>query len=353
MYKRSALTALFVIVTLSSTMICVSGCGASQSDAVDPNMLVAEEESISSLPADMKSRQDQAIAAYVDAMMFKDLNEREKALRMLNMAIELDPQMAVAYSLKGDILQDMRKYEASADSYEQATVYDPWSFHDFFNLGKVCRIIQQWARAANAYAGACKLNPQHYPAHLGAALCYYELKEYDNSLAYAQKAKTLDPDKADPELLLGDLFEMHRDHVQAINAYRRALELEGNNPAVMVSLARAYLRYGRYTSAKELLNGAIALDPESGMAHQYMGFAQLRLKETEAAIKSYQTAVQIDENDWMARKGLGVAYILLAEGMPSAEKQRLHALAVEQWNISLQIKQDQPGLLEWIKEYSY
>jgi len=337
-----------VIIILSSGIVCFSGCQEGQ-QTTDPNLLVTEELGTSDLPARIEDRQAQAVSLYVDATMLKELNEREKALRKLNYAIELDPKFAFAYSLKGDILLDMKKYEDSADAYEQATIHDPYSFKDFFNLGNVCRIIKQWERAAKAYIAACQLDPQHYPAHLRAAQCYYELGDYDSSLTYANKAKELNPEQADPELLMGDLFEAQKDHVQAINAYRRALELEGNNPAVMISLARAYLRFGRYSSAKELLNGALSIDPESGMAHQYLGYVQLKLKETDEAVESYRQAITLDENDWMARKGLGVAYILMSTKSENAEQ--LQALAVEQWHISLQIKPDQPRLREWVRKY--
>jgi tetratricopeptide (TPR) repeat protein len=150
--------------------------------------------------------------------------------------------------------------------------------------------------------------------------------------------------------LLGDLFEVQKDHMQAIDAYRRALELEGNNPSVMISLGRAYLRSGRYSSAKELLTDAISMDPENSMTYQYLGFAQLKLKETTEAIESYRQAVEVDENDWMAHKGLGVAYMLMS--MKNQSDEQLQALAVEQWSISLQIKPQQPKLSQLIKQYS-
>jgi superkiller protein 3 len=349
MLKNSMLTMLFVIILLSG-MFCLTGCKQLQQTDVDPNMLVEEYPENTSEITVSADAQDQAVSMYVDAMMLNDLNQREEAIRKLNLALEMDPTFSLAYSLKGDILQGMEKYEDSANAYEQATVHDPWSFKDFFNLGKVCQVIKQWARAAQAYASACNLDPQHYPAHMGAAQCYYEVNAYDDSMAYAQKAKDLAPDQADPELLLGDLFEAQKDHVQAINSYRRALELEGNNPDVMVSLARAYLRSGRYSSAKELLTDAIEMNPDSSIAYQYLGFSQLKLKEISEAVKSYQQAVNVDENDWMAHKGLGVAYMLMA--MRSQNGEKMQALAVEQWSISLQIRPQQPKLAQLIRQYS-
>ena len=339
---------------LSFAIILFSGCQIPQTQATDPNAPITAESAMddAALQETMAEQQRmQAVSLYVDAMMLNDLNEHEKAIQKLNEAVSLDPQFALAFSLKGDILQGQEQFADSADAYEKATELDPWSVKDFFNLGKVCQVIKQFARAVKAYVAACNLDPEHYPAHIGAARCYYELKEFDNSMTYAKKAKELDPQQADPELLIGDLFEEQKDHTEAINAYRRALELEGNKPDIMVSLARAYLRSGRYSSAKELLTDAIGMAPDNGIAHQYLGFTQLKLKNTQAAIESYQRATQIDDNDWMAHKGLGVAYMLMSVKNKKDEAQQ--AMALEQWNISLQIKPDQPKLKKLLERYTH
>ncbi|MCE5184889.1 MAG: tetratricopeptide repeat protein [Planctomycetaceae bacterium] len=329
---------------LSAGLLWLGGCAASQ-----PKPPAAEQQAAPEQP-ETQDAQSQAVSLYVDAMMLNDLNDREQALMKLNSSLELDPKFALAYSLKGDILQNMQRYEDSAAAYENATTYDPWSVKDFFNLGKVYQVLKQWARAAKAYVTTVQLDPKHYEANVGAAQSYLELKEYDNALAYAQNAKTLQPQQAEPEKLLGDVFEGQKDHVQAIDSYRRALELQGNTPELMISLARAYLRSGRYSSAKELLADVIAMEPQNGIAYQYLGFAQLKLKETQEAVESYRRAVEADQNDWMARKGLGVAYMLQA--VKENNNEALQAQALEQWNISLQLKPDQPKLQQLIDRYS-
>lgn len=326
------------------------GCQQPQAQPAEPNMVAG---GMTQAPAGKmtgaEQQREKAVSLYVDAMMLNDLNEHEKAIQKLNTAVDLDPHFALAYSLKGDILQNMKKYEDSADAYEKATEMDPWSFKDFFNLGKVCQAIKQFARAAKAYVAACNLDPEHYAAHIGAAKCYFELKDFDQSKTYAEKAKELGPDQADPEQLLGDIFEEEKDHTEAINAYRRALELNGNQPDVMISLARAYLRSGRYSSAKELLTDTIQMQPDNGIAHQYLGFAELKLKNIQTAIDNYKKAVEIDDNDWMAHKGLGVAYML--KSMKDKDD-TMQAMALEQWNISLQIKPDQPKLKKLVERYT-
>lgn len=331
-----------LILQITAGMLMTSGCTPPQQTPLqnpqDEPFVVSDE-----------GLKDQAIGLYVDAMMLNDLNDREEALRKLNSAIEMNPQFAIAYSLKGDILQEMDQFEDSAAAYEQATIHDPWSFKDFFNLGKVTQAIKQWARSARAYISACELDPEHFEAHYGAAQSLYQLEDYDQSLQYAHKAKEIDPKQFGVELLLGDLHEAQQDHMEAINAYRRALELEGNDPKIMISLSRAYLRSGRYSSAKELLSDVVAMEPGNSLAYQYLGFAQLKLKEIDKAVESYTLAAQADENDWMAHKGLGVAFML--QSMKDQDD-TLEAKAIEEWTISLQIKPEQPKLKELRDRYS-
>jgi Tfp pilus assembly protein PilF len=144
------------------------------------------------------------------------------------------------------------------------------------------------------------------------------------------------------------VYEIQKDHQQAIDAYRRALELEGNKSEIMISLARVYLRSGQYTAAKELLAAVLEMEPNNALAHQYMGFAHLRLKETEEAIASYTKAVEADPNDYMAYKSLGVAYMIqyFSDRNPATK-----ARGLEAWGISLQLNPDQPQLQKFYEQY--
>ncbi len=165
LFRLSVVSMVIVMVLLSA------GCGK-------------QREHIS------KNRAD-AISLYVDAMMLNDLDERDKAIQKLDLAVELDPEFALAYSLMGDIYQDAEKYDKSAESYESATILDPWSFRDFFNLGKVNQIMEKFIKALKAYITACELEPEHFDAHLNAAKCFYEIENYDRSFEYSKKAKLI------------------------------------------------------------------------------------------------------------------------------------------------------------------
>jgi len=149
----------------------------------------------------------------------------------------------------------------------------------------------------------------------------------------------------------------------------------------MTSLAVAYLRTKQNGPAKELLTSAIDSDPDNSDAYQYLGFCHLRFYEqardeykevpetadnkellaglkrdmssfVDKSINSYNKAIEINDKDWQAHRGLGVAYMVKST---VEEDKSLKNKAVKQWKMSLEIKPDQPNrerLLKVIKRYS-
>ena len=300
-----------------------------------------------------------AVELYVDAVELKVLDENEKAVEKLDSAVQLNERFSLAYSLLGEIYQRMQDYEKSAVAYEKATELNPWSFGDFFNLGRVYQVVKKFAQAVKAYATACELDPDHLDAHINAAKCYYEIGDYNEALIYGKRAEQITPDAGDVRDVLrdiyesqGDIYESQKDYEQAIASYKRALEIDSNDPKIMTSLAVCYLKTGRESVAKELLISATQIAPESNTAYQYLGYCYLRLDDVDNATESYSRAIEINDKDWQACRGLGVAYMLRAL---NDEDDALKEKAIRQWRLSLDIKPDQPRqerLLKLIERYS-
>ena len=79
--------------------------------------------------------------------------------------------------------------------------------------------------------------------------------------------------------------------------------------------------------------------PDDSEAYQYLGYCYLRLNDIDNSIASYSTAIEINSKDWQAYRGLGVAYMLKAI---NTGDETLKAKAIEQWQMSLEIRPDQP-----------
>src|SRR5690606_10135851 len=134
---------------------------------------------------------------------------------------------------------------------------------------------------------------------------------------------------------------------QAIGAYKRALELDSDQPKVMNALGQAYLRAGQFEPAYELLGSVVALEPTSE-SYQHLGYAAMKLKKLDEATMNYRKATELSPNDAAAYKGLGVALMLAAN---QNNDETLKGEAIAQWQKSLELQSDQPKLRELLRKY--
>jgi Flp pilus assembly protein TadD len=128
--------------------------------------------------------------------------------------------------------------------------------------------------------------------------------------------------------------------------------LAERSPKVMMQLAYAHLKMQRYDLAKDVLTSLIEHQADNSTTHQYLGYCHLKLGELDKAIGSYARAVELNDADWEAHRGLGVAYMLKARSTGDAG---LAAKAIEQWRKSLDIQPDQKNaqtLVKMIETYS-
>jgi type II secretory pathway component GspD/PulD (secretin) len=133
-----------------------------------------------------------------------------------------------------------------------------------------------------------------------------------------------------------DTNKLQEGQVQPTVAAKPAVNSSSHE--VMMKVAFGYLKTGRFELAKELLTSVIQLQPSNNTAYQYLGYCHLKLQDLDKAIENYGKAVELNDNDWEAHRGLGVAYMLKAT---RDNDQALKAAAVKQWHISLDIKPDQ------------
>jgi tetratricopeptide (TPR) repeat protein len=208
-YKRGI---IYFITLTSIILLLTSGCGR-------------------------RAAYQEPISLYVDAVQLREINEDQKAIETLNSAIQKNEEFSLAYSLLGDIYQEMQDFPNSATSYEKATQTNPWSFNDHFNLGKVYFVMEQFPQAAGAYIKAVEIKPNHLGANMGAAKSYYKVPDYNSAWVYGRRAEKIDANAGDVQKLLGDIYEAQKDYDQAIASYKRSLEIDSDNPEIIIALA--------------------------------------------------------------------------------------------------------------------
>jgi len=143
-------------------------------------------------------------------------------------------------------------------------------------------------RAANAYHEALRLQP-------GLADAWYWLGEIDESQVFKSLSDGKEPNRKDA-------------YEQAIEAFKKALELRPDFPGAWCALGNSYSGLERYAEALLAEQEAIRLNPRFGQAWLYLGMIYHDLGENQKALQALQQAVLVEPDNKDAWLVLGNFY---------------------------------------------
>ncbi len=139
------------------------------------------------------SRTPSARAWYLLAQARFADGQYRQAVRSAGEALKIDPQMAVAWNLKGAIFAKMNRAPEAEESFRQATRLhgDMWEAYE--NLGTLLMTQGQADEAIESWEQALKLNPDAFTSHVGLARAYRDRRRNDLALSHVQAALALWP----------------------------------------------------------------------------------------------------------------------------------------------------------------
>ncbi len=170
-------------------------------------------------------------------------NNRWKASGEFRKALQLNPKLAEAHKLLGDMLvtSPRRLYDQAAQSYTAALEIWPDYAEARVGLGDARQAKGQFDEAIEEYRKALTVEPTNARVYLGMGKIYYNEKQlYHEAVAAYQQAIALDPKLLDAHLSLGELYEEKGLYEEAVARYSHVLSLEPKHPGATYGLALAY-----------------------------------------------------------------------------------------------------------------
>ena len=146
-----------------------------------------------------------------------------------------------------------------------------------------------------------------------------------NSIDYL---KSLPETSAVVHLNMGDLYLKQGSRPEAIQEYRRAIELKPRYPEAYNNLGLAYQRSGDSLSAERSFKEAISIDSRFTKAYSNLGTLYLRQGKNQEGLTWLQQAVRNDSNDAIACSNLGHAYRRVND-LNGALRSYLRALTID------------------------
>lgn len=134
-----------------------------------------------------------AIEANNRGVALNNEGEYLKAIEILNKAIEIDPNLALAYNNRGWSYLELGQYEQAISDCNKAIDLDPRLALAYSNRGLAYVKLSHYEQALADCNKAIDLNPNLALAYTNRGQAYIGLGKYDEAIADFDKALRLDP----------------------------------------------------------------------------------------------------------------------------------------------------------------
>ena len=132
--------------------------------------------------------------------------------------------------------------------------------------------------------------------------------EFENAIEFMEKAEASKSENPMYHVQLGNFYLGLERPDDALRAFGRVLEIDDLNPSALLGLCRSNILLGKPKKAAEYGQQAIGLKYHFPVGHFYLGEAQAMLKQFDAAIGSFETALAQNPNFIEAHHRLAELY---------------------------------------------
>ncbi|NTW88610.1 MAG: tetratricopeptide repeat protein [Desulfobulbaceae bacterium] len=232
----------------------------------------------------------------------------QRAVDLINQAIEIYPHNSAFYSSRGAALQELKQYDAAIASYDQAITLKPDYADAWYNRGLALQARNQLEAAIASYDKVLALRPDFPEAWSNRGAAFQGLNQLEAAVGSYDQAIKLKPDYAEAWSNRG--VALHRlDKLDAaIASFDKAI-------AHRPFFAEAYNNRGLALDELKLHDSAIAsydqairIKPDYAEAWYNRGNSQEEINKSEAALESYDQAIRIkpDYPEALCNQGLAL-----------------------------------------------
>lgn len=177
---------------------------------------------------------------------------------------------------RGEALIKAGKDDEAVKCFVQALTLDELHMETQHKLAMLYLGKQMYSAAAALFKQIAELNedPVSY-SHLG--LAYYQQNEYTSALDAYKKAVDLDPSRPNRFVSLAQVYRALGQFNHAVVALNKAMEMDEKNIELLCLLAHLQIELKDFNKARELIGQILEVEPENEVA-----------KELKAEIKRLQ-----------------------------------------------------------------
>ena len=223
----------------------------------------------------------------------------DQAIQLYERALQIDPLYRRAHERLAAISLHKQNRRQAADHYRQLTSLFPGDVGYHLTLANLLVIMDETEEAIAHYQHALLIDPENWEADQELAVAFEKAGLYLDAIEQLEAVcpeQDDDPAMAGICVRLGDLYGRLAQDRLSLAAYERALRLNPNLLEASVKLGTHHLRMGRYADAAQSFNRSVEINDEMLSAYVGLGIAQARAGEPEQARDTLDLAAGLEPN---------------------------------------------------------
>ena len=232
-------------------------------------------------------------------------------------ALNLNPNLDVAYAALGRLYLATGRYNEAEAAYLQALRIEPASTHSLMGLGEVYRLQQRPDEAEASVRRAAGLQPGDWAAYQALGSFLFHSGRFFEAAEQYSKVVALDHSNVNGYANLGSAYLLAGEFSAAESAFQRAIDLEAG--------AFAYGNFGmvlyyqnRFDEAVVALRFAVEREPQDYLTRANLGDALWAAGKRPDAVSEFEIArrlalgaLEVNPNDALTLMDLAWVYTML------------------------------------------
>ncbi|MGF1493846.1 MAG: tetratricopeptide repeat protein [Microcoleaceae cyanobacterium] len=278
--------------------------------------------------------QGQAKQYFDQGEALRSQGQWEAARNCYYKVVQSEPRYRKAHHHLGDACLNLEQYQDAVSAYRHALKYNPQSTWSYYNLGITLQKLGQRKAAFNCHQKIIEIDPRFWEANLvDSSILRQNLHQaspppiqnhqHDHPVERDQLASDLPPTvvqeipKTPPKTVFQEsvaslqsieicferakLLTAEARPQEALEYYRRAIELEPQNWQVYHQLGDYWMGQEAWKSALVEYRKAISLNADAEWSHCNLGRALCHLNAVEEGINTLRHAIEVNPaSGWMS-----------------------------------------------------
>ena len=258
-----------------------------------------------------------------------DLDQNEEAEAALRKAIELAPDTCEGHFNLGVLLSDLGRVHEAVAGIERALEIAPEDAFALYHLGTIyCDKLRLYEKAVGLMEHALRLDTENPIFHQGLAVARCGAGDLPAAMDAYRKALELNPDHVGAHMNVGRLHTMQGEFEEGLVWFEKAHELRPQGFLTNLNLGITLFQVGRPADAIPYVRTALEKRPNFPMAWGLLGVLFQMTKDYAGALAAFHRTLELNPNDGTVSNNL--AWLLCTcdeerlqnhvEALPHAER---------------------------------